>query len=464
MNRLFLLYQLLFLLVSAGIPLSADPIVMEAEHADSISLNYEIHEHEGASNGLVISTTEGAGGDFPYYQTPVKDINIGTARYTVDIPEAGMYFLGVRAFWMDKCGNQVWAKVDSRNAFHISSPDKAPETFKKWYWEAAKKPVSLSKGTHVIELHVGEDGSAIDQVALFKAGEKPDNPGTENWSLKFRDKPVSVFSLSVSKETELISSEGRHSMTFYIRKLVKGPASGKLSIYGPEDMKLPDPGALSFSMKDGEVLTRIHTTLIFPVNTPRGEKKITATVSDENRQVAAAASCIIARPFDWYAVGALPPMTHIEALSMMGKKVDLNKEPFPGKGWKKVPYEAMNPYQTIDFEKMYGDSVSVCAYLYTEITVPETGDYLVLVNNDGAVQVWIDGKQEVADFGHHPAVGWLKQPYIRLEKGTHPVLVRVEQNSRPEDGFQANYWLFRLRFRQRRNLPSDISGVECVKN
>ena len=126
-----------------------------------------------------------------------------------------------------------------------------------------------------------------------------------------------------------------------------------------------------------------------------------------------------------------------------------------------MPLSAFNPYQTIDFEKLYGQSVSKTAYLYTEISVPEEKRYLFLINNDCAVKLWIDGKLAHEDLRHHPAEGWLRQLELPLPKGRHKVFVRVEQDAKPDSKWQENYWLFRMRIRDRRKTPSKIMGLEC---
>ena len=62
-----------------------------------------------------------------------------------------------------------------------------------------------------------------------------------------------------------------------------------------------------------------------------------------------------------------------------------------------------------------------------------------------------------------PAAGWLRQKSVRLEKGDHTILARIQQNSPPDTNHQQNYWLFRLRFRKRRKEPAPIGGLECGK-
>ena len=118
---------------------------------------------------------------------------------------------------------------------------------------------------------------------------------------------------------------------------------------------------------------------------------------------------------------------------------------------------------TIDLEKMYGPTTAAAAYLYTKIRVEKTDDYLLMVNNDGMVDVWIDGKIVHQDHSNHPAAGWLRQKSLRLEQGNHTVLVRTRQNEAEDTDFQQNYWLFRLRIRSGRKRPAPIGGLECGK-
>jgi len=443
-------------------------LVFEAEHATNIKLNYEIKELPGASGGLALSSPEGAGGTFGYGSNTNPDVFIGSARFDFEIETEGDYFVSARVWWMDKCGNRFDASLDGGRAFYVGCDDHASHLFRKWYWQKAG-PFRLTKGKHYLIETVGEDGPAVDRWCIHTPEFVPNDDMAERWPGKFADDPLEPISVSVAKPTELIDEDGKRSLTIWARKCKAGPVEGTIAVKGPDDMAVKPEAKFPVKFAADETLKRFDVVLEFPKTTPRSEKKVRVLALDEKDVVRATAMCILARPWDWHILGALPAPTRVEDALGLGNKVDLKREVTYQDGdreqkiaWKPVPRTGFNPFQTIDFEKIYGQSVSVTAYLYAEISVPQDKSYLMLVNNDGALNLWIDGNEVFTDPTHHPSEGWLRHREIALPKGRHKVLARVEQNDTPDNDFQQNYWLFRLRLREQRTLPSQIEGAECA--
>ncbi|MFC1671690.1 hypothetical protein ACFL01_01010 [Planctomycetota bacterium] len=450
----------IFVLVLAAIfPGSAlaRPIVFEAEHGVDIKLNYEIAEVKGASGGLALTLKEGAGGTFGYGSNTNRDVFIGTAQYDFTIEEAGPYFISARVFWMDKCGNLVHLSIDgSRSLIGLGSPDKKRETFQKWYWQRTG-PVHLTKGSHTLISIAREDGPMIDRWSIHKAEEQPSDKLETYWPGTYSDAALKKISVSVSKPSELIGEDGTHTLTVWARKCTPGPAEGTIVVKGPADVSIKPQARFPIRFKADETLKRFDLKLTFPKKSPRSEKKFAVCAMDKAGAMGSVALCILAKPYDWWVRGTVPGESRIEEELAFGKNVNLTES------WKRVPPEAFNPYQTIDLEKVYGPSIGVAAYLYTKIRVEKTGEYLLMANNDGALDVWIDGEVAYADPSHHPAVGWLHQLPIELKEGDHTILARIRQNEPPDTDYQQNYWLFRLRFRKRRKEPAPIGGIECGK-
>jgi hypothetical protein len=291
----------------------------------------------------------------------------------------------------------------------------------------------------------------------------------DNWPGMFQADPLAQVSVSISKPSELIADDGTLPLTLWLRRVARDCTRCTVVVKGPRDMK--DGGAVLARFGGNDILEKVDVPLRFPANTPRGEKKVTVFVMDQAGKVGSVAMCILARPYDWHVLGPLPAEVRIEDGIGRGSNVTLDGkityESIERKGeaeWKPLPSNAFNRFQTIDFEKLYGQSTSATAYLYTEVGVDEDGDYLMLVNNDGAVDIWIDGEDTYTDPRHHPAAGWLRHHPLRLKKGRHTVLVRTQQNAPQDTDFQQNYWLFRLRLRKSRREPAPIGGLECAKD
>jgi hypothetical protein len=445
-----------------------EPIVFEAEHGIDVKLNYETKKAKKASGGLAVTLGEGGGGTFGYGSNTNPDIFIGEARYPFRIEEDGQYFVSARVFWMDKCGNLTRIVVDDQLRRGIGSSDSARHTFRRWYWQSSG-PFHLSKGDHWLRAIAHEDGPLIDRWCIHKPDETPTDGMKENWPGRFPGSPLKPVSVSISKPSELIGEDGTHPVTLWLRKCTEGAVEGTIVVKGPKDMKVKPGTEIPVRFKAGEILKRVDLSLRFPVNTPRGEKKITVFAMDSKGMVGSVAMCILARPYDWWVLGPLPAPARAEEGLGFGARVDLREkvrctteEREAEARWKRLSREAFNPYQTIDLEKVFGESTDTTAYLYTEVRAGKDDRYLMLINSDGALDVWIDGTAMYSDPRHHPAAGWLRHHYLDLKKGKHRILARIQQNGAEDTDYQQNYWLFRLRLRKSRREPAAIGGLECA--
>lgn len=471
MSRGGLIYRACALMLLPPALAAAPPIVMEAEHANDLRLNYEIKEADDASNGRVLSAWEGAGVTLTWGRSNVdSDVFIGRARLVFDVEEPGAYFLSARIFFMDKCGNSLNVRLDDSRPMTLGPHDSETDLLGKWHWEKLG-PFHLDRGFHTIEHMVLEDGVLLDQWCVHAGSFHPRGKLEERWPGQFRDKPLRPMTVSFAKESELIRPDGTVPMTLWVRKIVSGAARGSVLLKGPEDMRVEPAAELPVRFEPEEVLKPIEVTARFPAETPRSEKLIRAHVTDENGRVMAVEPCIVARPYDWWVLGPVTRSYGIREFAADGRPralADLlagrpSKEE-AGPVWKRLPREVYNPYQTMDLEKLYGLREYRAAYLYTEMEVPESGKYLALINNDCQVRMWIDGRPIYRDQEHHPAEGWIRVLPLRLDAGRHSILVR-SQDGGVKDGRRDNhYWLFRLRLRNKRTEPSAIAGAECERS
>ncbi len=466
MNKVLLTISLLL----PALLLYPDPIIMEAEYGIDIKPNFEITRNSEASGGYALHYGEGAGGIFGIHAHSDQEIELGTALYPFELEKDGQYYVGARVFWMDKCGNQIRASLDNGEMFRINSRDREKHTFQKWYWQISG-PFQLSKGRHDLKLIADEDGPWIDQVCIYADGDAaPEGIQEMNWPALFQKESSKPVSISFSKSSQVITSEdGSFSATVWIRKTVPERAFAVLSVELPEDIILKnDPGDCALGFLKQDILKPVQLDFTLAPDSPRGEKTVCVEVKNKDGKTTTAGKTIFLKPFDWYILGPFPAWMHAEHPLDFGKNVNLNKKVaignIPPASWTGMSTGAFNPFQTIDFEYLYGQSVSKTAYLYTEIEAPQTKKYLFLINNDGATDIWVDGNLIYQEHWHHPAMGWLRQQSVNLEKGRHVILIRSEQNDKPDNDFQKNYWLFRLRIRDSRKKTSDIRGLECQKN
>lgn len=116
------------------------------------------------------TTTSGGVGNNDYIQIPLRrphattetgPADDGNARYTINVPSAGVYQFWARTWWYDACGNSFFIVVDDKPAVYIEDA-----TYQTWHWVKGPK-LTLSAGQHTIRIQNREDGARMDQFMLI---------------------------------------------------------------------------------------------------------------------------------------------------------------------------------------------------------------------------------------------------------------------------------------------------------
>lgn len=159
-------------LLSAVLPAFAGSgkIVLEAESATEVKPHFQVKstKSKSVSGGKYLDVPDRSCGEN-------KEDLRGTATYTIHVKETGAYKLWLRVWWLDGCGNSVWAQIDGKP--QASGHEKGlvigeDGTYKRWGWRTAKKfKFRLKAGDHKLVLYVREDGPRIDQILLTKDAE-----------------------------------------------------------------------------------------------------------------------------------------------------------------------------------------------------------------------------------------------------------------------------------------------------
>lgn len=92
-----------------------------------------------------------------------KNDDRGSALYTFEVTTTSHYYLWLRTWWMDGCGNSVAAQIDNYAPVTLGQDG----TYEKWHWVQAKgAKFKLTAGKHTLKLLGREDGTKIDQIFL----------------------------------------------------------------------------------------------------------------------------------------------------------------------------------------------------------------------------------------------------------------------------------------------------------
>ena len=129
-------------------------IVINAASAKKVVAPMRWGKDEKAAKGKFLEIPDsGKGG------TKVKEGH-GHAIFEFEAKEEGKYYIHVRVWWADGCGNSINVAVDGKKSIRIEDP-----TYKHWHWVKGPR-LQLTEGWHWIRFQNREDGAKLDQFLL----------------------------------------------------------------------------------------------------------------------------------------------------------------------------------------------------------------------------------------------------------------------------------------------------------
>ena len=143
---------MLFIVCTSMSQLRADILRIEAEASASLTPVIALAQDSLASGKACIEIAQG------------KGIKTGEASYNFEIKKKGVYYLWMRVWWIDSCGNSITAIVDGGEGKDKPFTIGQDGTYKSWHWVNAKVRLPLDTGRHTLLLKNREDGIKIDQI------------------------------------------------------------------------------------------------------------------------------------------------------------------------------------------------------------------------------------------------------------------------------------------------------------
>lgn len=126
----------------------------EAEKADAITPPVRLQADGEASGGVGISIPAGAGKGW-------RGEAGGSATFSFELPETGLYNVWARTRWHDGCANTFFLRVSGGPRLILGND----AVFGQWHWIKAASQ-RLAKGRAALELANREDGVALDKLLL----------------------------------------------------------------------------------------------------------------------------------------------------------------------------------------------------------------------------------------------------------------------------------------------------------
>ena len=144
----------------------AATVLVEAESAVETEAPMALATNAVAA-GDIGHTASGAWLAIPEKAGNPPKLEKGFAKYEVEIPSDGGWYLWARVLWEGECSNSFTIQIDDGAPFLFGED----MTFNAWHWvrypvSRMAKPVQLAKGRHTIVFRNREDGVALDQFLL----------------------------------------------------------------------------------------------------------------------------------------------------------------------------------------------------------------------------------------------------------------------------------------------------------
>lgn len=147
----------------------AATVLVEAESAVEIEAPMALSTNAVATGDVGHTASGDAWLAIPEKAGNPPKLEKGFAKYEVEIPSDGGWYLWARVLWEGECSNSFTIQIDDGAPFLFGEDT----TFNVWHWvrypvSRMAKPVQLSKGKHAIVFRNREDGVALDQF-LFSS-------------------------------------------------------------------------------------------------------------------------------------------------------------------------------------------------------------------------------------------------------------------------------------------------------
>ena len=455
--------------------------LFEAELYSDLNYGWEVHPDRTAGGGAYIHSKEGIANGLGQMGGCIADFyNIGEKpdytylKYHFHLPESGRYLIYGR-FWTtgSHCSNCVVVGVD-RNPLRSSRMGDGVGGYHghslqnwtpfRWVWTMLGGGYRyLEKGDHYLHLYLHEDGERLDQFALTKVPLRGDKPFKANLvpnaETAFRRKTRNQYRLTFDVKSVVMSKHLRPEASVAVRTVRPLKGRGRINVimtdaghdgeeieFGAWDVDLAELPELSFLPID---FSRLDFDTL-----PRREYLMIARLSSRGDELASVHVPMM-HPPHWEIAGPLP-----YCMNEAAGPLDVDAER-PDIAWKPLLDTSFDAWGVIDFG-VYAGKPSLhappraTAYARTRIHVPETDEYLLKIQSDDQMLLWIDGRLVLRHDNQAPVTRSVARPVVKLEEGDHTVRMRV--NNREFTSYADGRWQASIRFRTTDDLLSGITG------
>lgn len=428
--------------------LGQETVVLDPENMQGMTYGWQIGESAEASGGAYLHIKEGMGdfesedkiADFPAKARSGDFYNLGhdqrriKAEMFFQTPKAGTYFIYARTMAQrSSCSNMTYLKVNNYREVQVGHNGSQPFT---WRWHRIGR-FRLKKGINEIALMAHQDGVRVDQLLLSpkrRINLEPEQTFSGGFENKRRNPPnLPSVNFSFSSDTLNITKKLDPQVYIYVHKNIPGTVEARMEV----QLDLPRGRVRneSHKIKLDKELTRFPCKINLPRPLDRKEYLLKATLFIAGKKIEER-TLVLFHCYDWQILGPLPYMSSVSAGPVEKDAIPKQEYKINGKTykWRQYDEKYTEQFGMLDFGMMFSGRTyyalnDVCLYAYTEVDVSEPGTYLLKLQADDNIVVWVNGEKVAMITEKGPPIRTAKEVKVALKQGKNRILFRLNQKT-----------------------------------
>jgi len=454
----------------------AGTLVFEAEHFSEFNYGWEAFLDARAAGGAYLHCKEGlTNRSAQIFQRVGNFYDIRSTqetsylRYHLKIPKDGRYHVYGRLWATDThCSNGIYVAWDHSNQQPEGSTMINRTPF-RWGWSLMEEDARLlTAGDHYLYVFIHEDGVRLDQLALSPAPLEGGQAFKANflinantaWAAK-AEVPVHV---SLDYNSMVIGPGQGPSVRVVLRRIREDTEEQRARLV--VRLKGAGPEGQDYLACDGEIrLAKLPELSFLKIpfeglcldTLSRREFLLVAELT-ANGKTLGLAHVPLQRPYDWELLGPGKYIANAASGPLDADGTFTKKKEGDARAWKLISTGSYDHLGVLDLGVEYSKNSQhpmqhSSVYARTRVQIPKTDQYLLKIQSDDQLVLWIDGQEVFRQNEHMPVSRSGCAVKFHLMEGEHRVRFRLNQTK--------GRWQAALRFRTADDEVSSVTGLSA---